>query len=170
MDYGLLPCKCQHVIFPKYPPLNYCICIQVWPIFARGGDYGPKYEVVDYLDQAAGQLEKRSSIFKEALAKKDLESLLHQPDPALTVQELSPNPKISFRKGWHLLGSDISTTATTSTETPNLTNKAANTGMKELVPVYNPIQQNSNSQASVGKNPLMALFESRQLRALAAAE
>ena len=44
---------------------------------------------------------KRSNteIFVDALTKKDLESLLHQPDPSLTVQELPLNPKISFRKG-----------------------------------------------------------------------
>ena len=35
--------------------------------------------------------------------KTDLESLLHQPDPSLTVQELPQNPKISFRKGSHIL-------------------------------------------------------------------
>ena len=34
---------------------------------------------------------------------KDLESLLHQPDPSLTVQELPQNPQISFRKGSHIL-------------------------------------------------------------------
>ena len=33
------------------------------------------------------------------LSKKDLESLIHQPNPALTVQQLPQNPKISFRKG-----------------------------------------------------------------------
>lgn len=66
---------------------------KVWPIFARGGDYGPKYELFD-------DFGKRSEIY--ALTKKDIESLLHQPDPALTVQELPTNPKISFRKGSHL--------------------------------------------------------------------
>ena len=28
---------------------------------------------------------------------------MHQPDPSLTVQELSQNPQISFRKGSHIL-------------------------------------------------------------------
>lgn len=124
---------------------------EVWPIFARGGEYGPRYDIFD-------DFEKRSEaeqIFKDALTKKDLESLLHQPDPSLTVQELPPNPKISFRKGYH----DIATTRAP----PIQTNKA--TGMKE-VPVYNPIQQNS----AAPKNPLMALFESHQLRALAAGQ
>ena len=36
-------------------------------------------------------------------SKKDLESLLHQPDPSLTVQALPQNPQISFRKGSHIL-------------------------------------------------------------------
>ena len=72
--------------------------LQLWPIFAPGGEYGPKYDVMDDEDD----LTKRSSssdLFVDSLSKKDLESLLHQPDPSLTVQELPPNPKISFRKG-----------------------------------------------------------------------
>ena len=49
--------------------------------------------------------------------KTDLESLLHQPDPSLTVQELPQNPKISFRKGSHIL--DKETIASEeSTEAP----------------------------------------------------
>lgn len=50
----------------------------------------------DYVKRSAAE------IFVDALAKKDLESLLHQPDPSLTVQELPTNPKISFRKGSHM--------------------------------------------------------------------
>ena len=72
---------------------------QLWPIFAPGGEYGPKYDVMD--DEYEDDMSKRSNteIFVDALTKKDLESLLHQPDPSLTVQELPKNPKISFRKG-----------------------------------------------------------------------
>ena len=52
-------------------------------------------------DEYEDDMRKRSNteIFVDALTKKDLESLLHQPDPSLTVQELPQNPKISFRKG-----------------------------------------------------------------------
>merc|ERR1712083_314308 len=81
---------------------------QVWPIFAQGGDYGPKYDMLEAngdLDIDENDFEKRSAaeIFVDSLTKKDLESLLHQPDPSLTVQELPQNPKISFRKGSHIL-------------------------------------------------------------------
>ena len=79
------------------------ICWQTWPIFARGGDYGPRYDV-------SNESQKRSVAASEVsgddnewyynpLSKKDLESLIHQPNPALTVQQLPQNPKISFRKG-----------------------------------------------------------------------
>ena len=43
-----------------------------------------------------------SDTYVEALTKKDLESLLHQPDPSLTVQDLPRNPQITFRKGSHV--------------------------------------------------------------------
>ena len=83
--------------------------MQTWPIFARGGDYGPRYDV-------SNESQKRSEIavasevsnsgydndnewYYNPLSKKDLESLIHQPNPALTVQQLPQNPKISFRKG-----------------------------------------------------------------------
>ena len=81
----------------------FVICWQTWPIFARGGDYGPRYDV-------SNESQKRSVAASEVsgddnewyynpLSKKDLESLIHQPNPALTVQQLPQNPKISFRKG-----------------------------------------------------------------------
>ena len=78
---------------------KHVIAFQLWPIFAPGGEYGPKYDVMD--DEYEDDMSKRSNteIFVDALTKKDLESLLHQPDPSLTVQELPQNPKISFRKG-----------------------------------------------------------------------
>merc|ERR1711992_482794 len=84
---------------------------QVWPIFARGGDYGPRYDMLEdgEIDESdideENDFEKRSAaeIFVDALTKKDLESLLHQPDPSLTVQELPQNPQISFRKCSHIL-------------------------------------------------------------------
>ena len=64
--------------------------------------------------------EKRSAaeIFVDALTKKDLESLLHQPDPSLTVQELPQNPQISFRKGSHILDKDT-VVSTVTTEKPS---------------------------------------------------
>ena len=49
--------------------------------------------------------------------KTDLESLLHQPDPSLTVQELPQNPKISFRKGSHILDEEA-IASEESTEAP----------------------------------------------------
>ena len=49
-----------------------------------------------------GSSEAAADLFVDAFSKKDLESLLHQPDPSLTVQELPLNPKISFRKGTQL--------------------------------------------------------------------
>lgn len=97
----------------------------MWPIFARGGEYGPKYDLFDGNDDEDNEENdyvKRSAaeIFVDALTKKDLESLLHQPDPSLTVQELPANPKISFRKGSHM---DFS--QETSTKSPKQGNITA---------------------------------------------
>jgi hypothetical protein len=82
----------------------------VWPIFAQGGEYGPKYDVIgpnyDVIspdDVRPDNSWKRSRTFDSSPAivatKKDLESLLHQADPSLTVQALPVNPRINFRKG-----------------------------------------------------------------------
>ena len=71
--------------------------------------------------------EKRSPIFVEALSKKDLESLLHQPDPALTVQGLPMNPRISFRKGAHMEDLAKLEQEETSTQSP------IDKGMKEIL-------------------------------------
>lgn len=48
----------------------------------------------------------RGSIEKTKMDKKDVESLLHQANPALTVQKLPRLPQISFRKE-EPLGSSI---------------------------------------------------------------
>jgi len=128
---------------------------QVWPIFAQGGDYGPKYDMLEAngdLDIDENDFEKRSAaeIFVDSLTKKDLESLLHQPDPSLTVQELPQNPKISFRKGSHIL--DKETIASEeSTEAPLFQ------GMKEVI-------RESRSGSNLIRSPPIQL--SKQLRSL----
>jgi len=131
---------------------------QVWPIFAQGGEYGPKYDMFEHdsgidesNDDDEDDFEKRSAaeIFVDALTKKDLESLLHQPDPSLTVQELPQNPQISFRKGSHILDKDT----VVSTET---TEKPSFQGMKEVV-------RESRSGAKMVHSPILL---SKQLRAL----
>ena len=48
---------------------------QVWPIFAQGGDYGPKYDMLEAngdLDIDENDFEKRSAaeIFVDSLTKK----------------------------------------------------------------------------------------------------
>jgi len=127
---------------------------QVWPIFAQGGDYGPKYDMLEAngdLDINENDFEKRSAaeIFVDSLTKKDLESLLHQPDPSLTVQELPQNPKISFRKGSHIL--DEETIASEeSTEAPLFQ------GMKEVI-------RESRSGSNLIRSPIQL---SKQLRSL----
>merc|ERR1719210_3265156 len=77
---------------------------EVWPIFARGGDYGPRYDVMEEqpIESEDSEVLEPSDTYVEALTKKDLESLLHQPDPSLTVQDLPRNPQITFRKGSHV--------------------------------------------------------------------
>ena len=80
------------------------IHFQIWPIFAQGGEYGPKYEILDESQKRSEvneYVDDENNLYFNPLTmtKKDLESLLHQPDPALTVQQLPQNPKISFRKG-----------------------------------------------------------------------
>merc|ERR1711978_212324 len=60
--------------------------------------------------------------------KKDLESLIHQPNPALTVQQLPQNPKISFRKG-HPSEKKEQVEITTSVPETSL---APHQGMKEV--------------------------------------
>jgi len=128
---------------------------QVWPIFAQGGDYGPKYDMLEAngdLDIDENDFEKRSAaeIFVDSLTKKDLESLLHQPDPSLTVQELPQNPKISFRKGSHIL--DKETIASEeNTEAPLFQ------GMKEVI-------RESRSGSNLIRSPPIQL--SKQLRSL----
>ena len=77
---------------------------QIWPIFAQGGEYGPKYDILDESQKRSEvneYVDDENNLYFNPLTmtKKDLESLLHQPDPALTVQQLPQNPKISFRKG-----------------------------------------------------------------------
>ena len=80
------------------------IYFQIWPIFAQGGEYGPKYDILDESQKRSEvneYVDDENNLYFNPLTmtKKDLESLLHQPDPALTVQQLPQNPKISFRKG-----------------------------------------------------------------------
>lgn len=71
-----------------------------------------------------------SEIFSKKKHKKDLESLLYQANPALTVAELPTDPKITFRKYDHSQQSKESTTTTTTT--PSIfSNKLR--GMKEVV-------------------------------------
>ena len=144
--------------------------LQVWPIFARGGDYGPRYDVMheeagaeaenenfdeknDNMDDVA-DLKSPSQTYVEALSKKDLESLLHQPDPSLTVQNLPRNPQISFRKGVHNENEGEDSGAQTSAETS--ADGQHPVGMKEIV---------LQSRSSV-KRPGTAEF-SRELRRLA---
>ena len=91
-------------IFKRFE--NMLFFLQLWPIFAPGGEYGPKYDVMDDEDvltkRGSSSEVSAADLFVDAFSKKDLESLLHQPDPSLTVQELPLNPKISFRKGTQL--------------------------------------------------------------------
>ena len=78
------------------------LCWQTWPIFAKGGEYGPRYDVFDESQKRSSEVDPEPNLYFNPLlsmSKKDLESLLHQPNPALTVQQLPQNPKISFRKG-----------------------------------------------------------------------
>ena len=80
------------------------IIFQIWPIFAQGGEYGPKYDILDESQKRSEvneYVDDENNLYFNPLTmtKKDLESMLHQPDPALTVQQLPQNPKISFRKG-----------------------------------------------------------------------
>merc|ERR1719273_2917922 len=95
--------------------------------------------------------EKRSAaeIFVDSLTKKDLESLLHQPDPSLTVQELPQNPKISFRKGSHILDEEA-IASEESTEAPLFQ------GMKEVI-------RESRSGSNLIRSPIQL---SKQLRSL----
>jgi len=131
---------------------------QVWPIFARGGDYGPRYdmledgEIDESNDDEENDFEKRSAaeIFVDALTKKDLESLLHQPDPSLTVQELPQNPQISFRKGSHILDQNTIESEETTVTPPFQ-------GMKEV------IRESRSSSNLVNKSPILL---SKQLRSL----
>jgi len=130
---------------------------QVWPIFARGGDYGPRYdmledgEIDESDDDEENDFEKRSAaeIFVDALTKKDLESLLHQPDPSLTVQELPQNPQISFRKGSHILDQNTIESEETTVTPPFQ--------MKEV------IRESRSSSTLVNKSPILL---SKQLRSL----
>lgn len=130
---------------------------QVWPIFARGGDYGPRYdmledgEIDESNDDEENDFEKRSAaeIFVDALTKKDLESLLHQPDPSLTVQELPQNPQISFRKGSHILDQNTIASEETTVTPPFQ-------GMKEVI-------RESRSSSNLVRSPILL---SKQLRSL----
>ena len=59
----------------KLPCHSLFILQQVWPIFAQGGDYGPKYDMLEAngdLDIDENDLEKRSAaeIFVDSLTKK----------------------------------------------------------------------------------------------------
>jgi len=131
---------------------------QVWPIFARGGDYGPRYdmledgEIDESNDDEENDFEKRSAaeIFVDALTKKDLESLLHQPDPSLTVQELPQNPQISFRKGSHILDQNTIESEETTVSPPFK-------GMKEV------IRESRSSSNLVNKSQMLL---PKQLRSL----
>jgi len=131
---------------------------QVWPIFARGGDYGPRYDMLEdgEIDESdideENDFEKRSAaeIFVDALTKKDLESLLHQPDPSLTVQELPQNPQISFRKGSHILDQNTIESEETTIAPPFK-------GMKEV------IRESRSNSKFVNTSPIQL---SKQLRSL----
>merc|ERR1712083_1145830 len=128
---------------------------QVWPIFAQGGDYGPKYDMLEAngdLDIDENDFEKRSAaeIFVDSLTKKDLESLLHQPDPSLTVQELPQNPKISFRKGSHILDQNTIESEETTIAPPFK-------GMKEV------IRESRSNSKFINTSPIQL---SKQLRSL----
>lgn len=103
---------------------------EAWPFLS-----GPRSDESQWLDFA------KRSLF---VSKKDRESLEHQADPSLTVQHLSKEPQISFRKAV-----DKATTMTT-TEKP-----AFNRGMKEVAMLW----------PSTGpKSPLAVLAEQQQLK------
>ena len=105
--------------------------LQLWPIFAPGGEYGPKYDVMDDEDvltkRGSSSSEAAADLFVDAFSKKDLESLLHQPDPSLTVQELPLNPKISFRKGTQLFFISSKSFSVTFCGVPKMKNPAKET-------------------------------------------
>jgi len=143
---------------------------ELWPIFAPGGEYGPKYDVMDDEDvltkRGSSSSEAAADLFVDAFSKKDLESLLHQPDPSLTVQELPLNPKISFRKGLRLRGDEMSTPTTmepptSSIGTKDQGNEGINAGMKEEVAFLSP------SASWIPQSPFVSLMEAKQLRSLA---
>ena len=71
--------------------------------------------------------EAAADLFVDAFSKKDLESLLHQPDPSLTVQELPLNPKISFRKGTQLFFISSKSFSVTFCGVPKMKNPAKET-------------------------------------------
>jgi len=136
----------------------------LWPIFAPGGEYGPKYDVMN--DEYEDDMAKRSNteIFVDALTKKDLESLLHQPDPSLTVQELPLNPRISFRKG---LQNEVTTveppTSPIGLEIGGEGRGLKGQGMKEEATFLSP------SASWIPQSPFSSLMEAKQLRSLAMA-
>ncbi len=62
-------------------------------------DYDDEEEEEDEDLPDKGQVEEEQNIQNFQMSKKDLESLVDQADPSLTVKGLSPEPQISFRKG-----------------------------------------------------------------------
>merc|ERR1711953_565011 len=138
---------------------------ELWPIFAPGGEYGPKYDVMDDEDvltkRGSSSEVSAADLFVDAFSKKDLESLLHQPDPSLTVQELPLNPKISFRKGLRD-GDEMSTATTMEPPTSSIgpRDQGNDAGMKEEVAFLSP------AASWIPQSPFVSMMEAKQLRSL----
>jgi hypothetical protein len=121
--------------------------------------YGPKYDILDESQKRSEvneYVDDENNLYFNPLTmtKKDLESLLHQPDPALTVQQLPQNPKISFRKGHPSEQKDMDDLTTPAPETTTVFNR----GMKEVA----MLRPNTGAVS-----PLYELIEAQQLKDLA---